>query len=167
MQNYCVVETRIGFVALVGSGGKLVRSTLPKASREEAITALGAGLTESAVEDECAFGSLPGMLRDYGEGKQVDFSNVPVDLSAFGKFHAAALSACQKIPYGQLITYADLARAAGVERACRAAGSAMAANRTPIIIPCHRVVASGGRIGGFSSGLEWKRSLLKLEGVDI
>ena len=90
-----------------------------------------------------------------------------MDVSGFGRFHAAAMLAAQRIPYGTLVTYGELARMAGNEKAARAAGSAMAGNPMPIIIPCHRVVAAGRRIGGFSAGLEWKRSLLELEGVDI
>ncbi|MHB9038266.1 MAG: methylated-DNA--[protein]-cysteine S-methyltransferase [Armatimonadota bacterium] len=164
MKSYCVVETKLGFIALAGVDGQLTRCTLPQLTRE---LALGAGFDASYVEDCDTFGDLPCMLRDYAEGKRVDFSDVPVDLSTYGDFHAAALRACQKIPHGTLVTYGALARMSGSERAARAVGSAMSGNNMPIIIPCHRVVASGGRVGGFSAGLEWKRTLLRLEGVDI
>ena len=88
-----------------------------------------------------------------------------MDFGSYGAFQAKALQACQKIPYGKLVTYGSLAGLAGSPRAARAVGGAMAKNLTPIIIPCHRVIASGGGIGGFSSGLEWKRTLLKMEGI--
>lgn len=143
----------------------LARSTLPKASREEALEALKAGLSEADVEDEVGFGNLPDRLRAYFRGERVDFADVALDLSEFGPFQAAAMRAAQRIPHGCVVTYRELAGMAGSERAARAAGNAMARNPVPIIVPCHRVVASGGKIGGFSSGLAWKKELLKLEGV--
>jgi methylated-DNA-[protein]-cysteine S-methyltransferase len=166
MTQYCAFETKGGWIALVGSDGKLKRSTLPKKTQEEALAAVEAGLQAGAVEDRNAFGDLPDRLTRYFAGEQVDFSDVDIDLSAQGPFHATVQRAAQKIPYGHLVTYRDLARMAGNERAARAAGTAMARNDVPIIVPCHRVVASGS-IGGFALGLEWKRTLLRLEGVDI
>lgn len=167
MKTYCVFETRGGWIAMAAKDGKLTHSTLPKQSRENALDALDAGLDGSFVEDIAAFGDLPGRLIRYFEGEQVDFSDVIIDTGERGQFHAKALKAALKIPYGTLVSYRELAAMAGRERASRAAGSAMAGNTIPIIVPCHRVVASGGRIGGFSSGLEWKRELLKIEGVEI
>jgi len=166
MRHYCTIETRMGHVGLVARDGKLVRSTLPKRTPEEALAEIRAGLGNGGVEDEAAFGDLPDRLHRYFEGERVDFSGVKIDLSGHGPFHAKVLGAARKIPYGALVTYGELARVAGSQRAARAAGSAMAANNTPIIVPCHRVIASGGKIGGFSSGLEWKRELLRLEGSE-
>ena len=167
MKAYCVVETKLGYIALASDNGKLTYSTLPQDSSEDALKMIQAGLDESSVEDISAFGDIPGRLVRYCDGEKVDFSDVAIDLCEFGPFHSAVKLAAQRMPYGELVTYRDLARMAGSERASRAAGSAMANNRTLIIVPCHRVVASGGKIGGFSSGLEWKRKFLKLEGVDI
>ncbi len=164
--RYCVFETRKGFVALLQRGGKLKRCVLPRATRNEAARAVRAGLDEGCVEDIGAFGDLPGKLVSYFDGQPVDFSGVAVDLSGHGAFHAAALRAAQKLRYGEVVTYGDLARMAGSEKAARAAGTAMARNATPIVVPCHRVVASGG-LGGFSSGLDWKRELLSMEGVRL
>ena len=167
VRHYCTIETRMGHVGLAARDGKLTRTTLPKRTREQALREIAAGLGKDAVEDEAAFGDLPSKLRRYFEGERVDLSAVKVDLSRYGTFHANVIQAAQGIPYGRLVTYGELAKMAGSERAARAAGSAMAGNNTPIIVPCHRVIASGGKIGGFSSGLEWKRELLRLEGVDI
>jgi len=167
MRHYCTVETRMGHVGLAARDGKLTHSTLPKPTREAALAEIAAGLGEDAVEDVAAFGDLPNRLQRYFDGKRVDFSGIKLDLSGCGPFHAKVIAAAQKIPHGALVTYSELACMAGSERAARAAGSAMAANNTPIIVPCHRVIAAGGRIGGFSSGIEWKRELLRLEGVDI
>ncbi len=164
---YALIETKHGYVGILGRNGILMRSTLPAASRKAAFEQITAGIEDSIVEDDAAFGDLPDRLRRYYSGEPTDFSDVKLDLSDYGPFHAAVLRAAQKVGYGQLVTYADLARMAGSGRAARAAGSAMARNMFPIIVPCHRVIASGGRIGGFSSGLEWKRSLLELEGVEL
>lgn len=165
--RYCVVETSRGFVALAGHEGRLAHCTLPRSTRQDALTALGAGVTGSAVEDDAALGSLPGMLKAYYAGERVDFSRTPIDTTGRGPFHAAALAAAKGVPYGTVVTYGELARMAGSPLAARAVGNAMSRNTMPVVVPCHRVIASGGRIGGFSSGLEWKRELLKLEGVDI
>lgn len=166
MTHYCVFDTSNGWIALLGRDGKLLRSTLPQKTRAEALAATQAGLGADSVEDRNAFGDLPSRLIAYFAGEPVDFSDVEVDVSAQGPFIGAVQLAAKKIPYGELVTYRDLARMAGNDRAARAAGTAMAKNQTPIIVPCHRVVASGG-IGGFALGLEWKRSLLRIEGVDI
>lgn len=167
MHKTCILETPLGFVSLLGNNGKLAASTLPKATREQALETALAGLDVDFVEDEAAFGDLPDRLRRYFAGERVDFGDVEVDLSAYGPFQAEVILAAKRIPYGELVTYRDLARMAGKQAAARAAGTAMARNRTPVIVPCHRVVASGGKLGGFSLGLEWKRELLRLEGVDF
>ncbi len=165
--TYCTVKTSKGFVALAAREASLSHSTLPKPTRHEALAGLPAGVTASGVEDDAAFGRLPEMLRAYFDGERVDFSDVPIDTNGRGEFHGAVLEAAKTVPYGSLVTYGDLASIAGRPGAVRAVGNAMAHNTMPIIVPCHRVVAAGGKIGGFSSGLEWKRELLKLEGIDI
>jgi methylated-DNA-[protein]-cysteine S-methyltransferase len=74
------------------------------------------------------------------------------------------LAATAAIPYGETSTYAAVATAAGSPRGSRAAGNALGSNPLPIIIPCHRVLASGGGLGGYTGGLERKRTLLEIEG---
>lgn len=80
-------------------------------------------------------------------------------------FRRAVWAALRRIPRGRTVTYSELARRAGRPRAARAAGSACGANPLPLFVPCHRVVAARGRLGGFSSGLAWKVHLLSVEGV--
>lgn len=101
-------------------------------------------------------------LVNYFAGVPVNFS-CPVDTTGYPPFFVRVISRTAGIPYGERLTYGDLAAAAGSPRAARAAGQAMAANRTPVVIPCHRVVEAGGALGGYSGGLEWKRKLLALE----
>jgi len=103
-------------------------------------------------------------LRDYFDGKQVKFS-YPMDLSGATNFQRAVWRALRRIPHGQTRTYAEVARGVGRPKACRAVGAACGQNPLPLLIPCHRVVASNGKRGGFSGGRGWKKFLLDLEGV--
>jgi methylated-DNA-[protein]-cysteine S-methyltransferase len=99
-------------------------------------------------------------LKAYLAGKRRKFS-IPFKQSGT-PFQQAVWKALLKVPYGRVLSYGDLAREAGYPRAARAVGSAMNRNRLPLIVPCHRVVASNG-IGGFGCGLGWKKRLLALE----
>jgi O-6-methylguanine DNA methyltransferase len=98
----------------------------------------------------------------YLAGRRRRFT-VPVDLSGVPAFQRRVLQALRRVPYGRTITYGQLAARAGRPRAARAVGQAMAHNPVPLIVPCHRVVASGGGLGGFGGGLALKRRLLALE----
>jgi len=101
-------------------------------------------------------------IRDYLAGRRRTFA-VAVDLGAVPPFQRKALSGARKVPYGKTVTYGELARRVGRPRAARAVGQAMAHNPVPLVVPCHRVVASGGGLGGFGGGLDLKRRLLALE----
>jgi O-6-methylguanine DNA methyltransferase len=89
----------------------------------------------------------------------------PLDWSGATAFQQQVWSAMLKIKPGQTMTYSAIAAAIGKPRATRAVGSACGANPIPVLVPCHRVVAAGGKLGGFSAGLDWKRRLLAAEGV--
>ena len=104
-------------------------------------------------------------LRAYAEGRSTAFT-VPLDLRHLPPFTARVLRALLAVPAGEVITYGRLAVRAGSPGASRAVGGAVGRNPIPIIVPCHRVVASGG-IGGFGLGLECKRVLLGIEGVEM
>ena len=88
----------------------------------------------------------------------------PLDLSSGTEFQRCVWNALRKIPSGQTKSYAQVAQSIGRPEAVRAVGQACGANPIPVVIPCHRVLAAGGRLGGFSSGLDWKRKLLAREG---
>jgi len=87
----------------------------------------------------------------------------PLDLSAGTDFQRAVWEALRRIPPGQTRGYGEVAGEIGSPRAARAVGQACGANPIPLLIPCHRVLAAGGKLGGFSGGLDWKRLLLKRE----
>lgn len=104
-------------------------------------------------------------LEEYFAGRRRAFS---VPLSIHGTpFQERVWHALMEIPYGETISYGELARRIGNEKACRAVGMANHANRIPIIIPCHRVVGANGRLTGYAGGLEIKRILLETEGIDV
>jgi methylated-DNA-[protein]-cysteine S-methyltransferase len=99
------------------------------------------------------------------EGDPDEFRDVEIELDHLTSFSRRVIIACRRISWGQTRSYAQLAAAAGSASAARAVGHAMATNRTPLVVPCHRVIASGGLLGGYSApqGLAAKRRLLALE----
>ena len=108
-------------------------------------------------------------LHRYYAGENVPFIDLPVDLGAMTPFRVAILTAVRLIPYGDVWSYARVAAACGSARAARAVGGALAANPVPVIIPCHRIVGTDGRLTGFSAagGTATKKCLLEMEGVEF
>ncbi len=111
-------------------------------------------------------GSFVDLLNNYFAGRVVDFSTL--NLEPHGtEFQMDVWKALCEIPYGELRTYSDIARAVGRPNAVRATGSAIGANPIAIFIPCHRVVRIGGDMGGYAYGLNMKKKLLKIEGQSV
>lgn len=102
-----------------------------------------------------------GQVLEYLEGKRVEF-DLPLDLRGT-EFQLAFYRELERIPYGETRTYSEVARALGRPKAFRAVGNASASNPLPLVIPCHRVVAVGGKLGGYAAGLAMKQRLLMLE----
>ena len=109
------------------------------------------------------------LLERYFAGERIDFARVALDLVAVGSFHRAIYDVARSLGWGQTATYGELARQVGSPGAARAVGQAMGHNPVPVIIPCHRVLAAGRKIGGFSAlgGALTKERLLALEGVHL
>ena len=103
-------------------------------------------------------------LDEYFEGDREDF-DVPVDFALTAGFTQRILQAIATIPFGATSNYRDVAAKAGNPKATRAAGNACGANPIPIVVPCHRVLRTGGGLGGYTGGVEKKETLLRLEGV--
>ena len=104
-------------------------------------------------------------LRSYFAGKRVRFDDLSIDLEWCTDFQRAVAETLRAVPYGEVVTYGELAALAGYPNAQRAAGTFCAHNRLPLVLPCHRVVAAGG-LGSYGSlGEGFKRRLLELEGV--
>ena len=113
--------------------------------------------------------ALMDRIEDYAEGERVDFTDVALDLGGVPDFHRRAYDILVTVGWGETLTYGDLARRLGDVALSRAVGQAMGANPMPLVIPCHRVLASDGRPGGFSApgGAASKVKMLALEGVSI
>lgn len=158
---FMTLETPLGWMLLVGKDGALVEIELPKPTKAAAAAAAPAG----AVESSDGFGDLAARLRLYFSGEAVDFSDVPVAFEGLGDFEKRVLDETRKVGHGRLASYKSLAAAAGSPGAARAVGNAMRKNPVPIVVPCHRVLHSGGGLGGYGGGLDMKRHLLDLEGA--
>ena len=161
--RYVIFRTRWGWFGLLGTERGLLRSCLPVDYREAKKQLLAdLGLCRA---DAGFFAGLQEQIKAYFEGACVDFANTPVVLDGLGEFGRAILSACRKIEYGRTVSYGEVARLAGRGAAGRAAGTILAKNSVPLIIPCHRVIRRDGQIGGFSApgGIKLKEKMLRLE----
>lgn len=144
----------------MGSDSGPSAATLPQASAREAELRLGNSI-KAATPWEKPFADLAKRLKAYFSGERVDFPD-RLDLSQATDFEREVWRITQTIPYGETRSYGWIAKRLG-KRGARAVGQALARNRLPVIIPCHRVVASDGSLGGYSGGVELKRALLRLE----
>lgn len=158
---YTVFETDIGWMAVLGSSQGLVRVTLPRRSEAESVRQLGNAVAQAVRADE-QFTDLVVRFKSYFCGGRPFFPD-PIDFSGATAFQRAVWEAARQIPYGDTRSYGDIAEQIGRQGAARAVGQAMGRNPVAIIIPCHRVVASGGRLGGFGGGEDLKRYLLDME----
>lgn len=164
-----VFETVLGFVGVAWSGAGLTRLCLfqrDRAAVERRLDRLGA----AAGGDAPAW--VAALVRDikaYATGERVDFSAVPVDLSGVDDFRLAIYGAARRLGFGETTSYGELARRAGHAGLPRETGQALGANPVPLVIPCHRILAAGGKIGGFSApgGATAKERMLALEGVRV
>ncbi|MDB5528542.1 MAG: methylated-DNA--[protein]-cysteine S-methyltransferase [Devosia sp.] len=164
----CVFETELGVFGLGWTEAGIARAHLPGLSGETVEARLLRHGAEVA-EPPAAIQGVMAMVRDYARGVAVDFSGVPLDLEGLPEFHRRAYELLVQIGYGETTTYGALARQLGDVSLSRAVGQAMGANRIPLIIPCHRVLASDGKPGGFSApgGAASKLRMLALEGVQV
>jgi methylated-DNA-[protein]-cysteine S-methyltransferase len=158
---YTIFETTTGWVGILGSAAGLRRATLPQPSKQAAYIALGDGLAD-ARETPQRFTSLRERYRAYFQGQRVAFTDA-LDLTGATPFQRAVWQSTGEIPFGQTRSYSWVASRAGNPRAVRAAGQALSVNPLPIIVPCHRVLAKDGGLGGYSGGLPVKKMLLELE----
>ncbi len=170
-QRYHVFETGMGFCAIAWSDAGVARFQLPVKSAEAADRPMRRrvfGAEPAMPPDEVA--AVVAAAKRYFDGEETDFSHVRLDLAAEDPFFAQIYAALRRVGWGRATTYGALAKEVGAGReAARDVGEAMARNPAPLIIPCHRVLAAGGKIGGFSApgGSRTKMRMLELEGVRV
>lgn len=170
--------TELDWIALAWQDNALRGLVFGYGSRRQATVALARmpWLADQfcRLRDESQLADQPAWLRDvvsrlqrFAEGRPVDFDDVPLALDHLTPFARRVVAECRSIEWGQVTTYGELAARCGSPAAARAVGSVMAKNCYPLIVPCHRVLAANGALGGYSApdGLAMKRRLLAMEGV--
>ncbi len=160
---YTTTESPFGDLLLASTRRGLVRVGLPSQDADLLLEDLASRVSPRVLEAPERFEQARRQLELYFAGRLRSFE-LALDWRLSKDFRRRALRAVARIPYGKTRTYLELARSAGNERAVRAAGSACATNPIPIIVPCHRVLRSGGGLGGYGGGLPMKRALLSIEG---
>ncbi|GAA2608785.1 MULTISPECIES: methylated-DNA--[protein]-cysteine S-methyltransferase [Streptomyces] len=166
---WTVVGTGIGPLLLAATREGLVNVVFhaTDAVRDRALHGLAARLGTEPVEAPGSplLAEATGQVEAYFAGRRRDF-DLPLDWSLISGFNRQVLrELASGVPYGSVVGYGDLADRVGRSGAAQAVGMAMGANPLPVVVPCHRVVESGGGIGGFGGGVDTKRLLLALEGV--
>ncbi|MFC6064568.1 methylated-DNA--[protein]-cysteine S-methyltransferase [Streptomyces ochraceiscleroticus] len=162
-----MLDTPIGPLLLAGTdaGLALVVFHADDRARTRSLARLRGAFGTEPVASIPAVEAAAAELVAYFAGELRDFT-VPLDWSLSSGFNERVLrELAARVPYGTVVGYQDLADRVGEPGAARAVGAAMGSNPLPVVVPCHRVVESGGGLGGFGGGLETKRQLLALEGV--
>jgi len=167
--NYAVFETLFGWVGVAGTEKGLIRIVLPEKTKKEAWQQLTNFFHTPVLlkENTVCFSMLIEKIKKYFAGEYVSFVDEKICLENYTSFQRGILQKAREIPYASVKTYKWLAEEANYPKAYRAAGGVMGKNPLPLIVPCHRVIGSGGRLVGFSAtgGLSLKQRMLELEGI--
>jgi len=170
MTSFAVFDTAVGACGIAWSAHGIVGVQLPEgdsASTRRRMASRFAGAVESAPPDgvQRSIGAIVALLK----GDRVDLASVALDMDGVPEFHRRVYDVARTIGPGETTTYGDIARRLGEPGAARAVGRALGRNPFAVIVPCHRVVAAGGKIGGFSAGggAATKRTLLAIEGAQL
>ena len=164
--GFGVIEAGQGWMGYVYSELGLARLTLPHDSRQEAFEELGPDVFAAGVgENGTAVGRRTAFLQAYFDGRPADAPPFSIDLAGHTEFQTDVLERVRAIPRGETLSYGQVAAEVGRPGAARAVGATMAANPVCVIIPCHRVVAADGGLGGYGGGLSMKRRMLEMEGA--
>jgi methylated-DNA-[protein]-cysteine S-methyltransferase len=165
MTHYHIFETKLGFAGIAWGDDGISRFRLPDPDRANAEKQFKG--TAATPPPEVA--AVIAQALRYFAGEKIDFSPIELDLKSIDPFRRSIYEALRKVSFGETVTYGELAKRAGATQpqAAQDVGVAMARNPVPLIIPCHRVLAAGGKLGGFSApgSVETKQHMLALEGV--
>ncbi|MBE0702163.1 MAG: methylated-DNA--[protein]-cysteine S-methyltransferase [Afipia sp.] len=169
--SYAIFETRSGFCGIAWSESGVTRFQLPTSNAAATERLLLRRMARAqAAEPTPEIAGVIETVRRYFEGGEVDFSDLNLDLDGQDDLFKRIYALARRLPWGQTTTYGALAKEIDADpRVARDVGQAMAKNPIPLIIPCHRVLAAGGKVGGFSApgGAASKVRMLELEGVVI
>ena len=172
MTHYRLFDTPLGWMGIAWSPAGVTRVQIPERDRAASERRLLRFVPEAREAEDLPadISTAIGLLGRYAAGEAVDLSGIALDLSGSpDPFCRAIWAAARRLGPGETATYGALAERAGYPGQAREAGQALGRNPVPIIVPCHRIVAAGGRIGGFSApgGARTKERLLALEGVRV
>lgn len=166
---YSINETSMGWIGIAGNENGLRKIILPEKNKETVLRGLNIFFHPETklIPSDKDFFSIINRIKEYFNGKSVMFKKDIINLEGYSVFQKKILLKTREIPYGETRTYRWLAENSGYPKAYRAAGGVMRINPLPLIIPCHRVIGSFGKLTGFSAtgGLKLKKSMLELEGV--
>lgn len=160
---YATMDSPFGELLLAATDRGIVKLALPNQDPDEALSRIAATISPRVLEEPQRLDRARRELDAYFEGKLTEF-DVPVDWRLAKGFADRVLHQVARIPYGKTLSYGEVAAKAGNPRAFRAAGTACGINPVPLIVPCHRVIQSGGKPGNYGGGPEMKLRLLELEG---
>ena len=162
--GYGFADSPFGRLMVAVTPRGLVRLDYPDRDVDESLRELASEVSPRILEAPRATEGVRRELEEYFDGKRRDFT-VHVDMSPLAGFRRKVLEQTARIPFGSVSTYAEVAARAGSPRGMRAAGNALGSNPVPIVVPCHRVLRTGGGLGGYTGGLDRKITLLRLEGA--
>ncbi|TMJ44366.1 MAG: methylated-DNA--[protein]-cysteine S-methyltransferase [Alphaproteobacteria bacterium] len=170
VSGFALFDTAIGRCGIAWGERGVAGTQLPEAGEEETRVRMlhrfpAAGEATPPPEVQDAIEDIVALLR----GEASDLSTVALDMDGVPEFHRRVYDAARTIPPGETLSYGDIARRVGAPGAARAVGQALGRNPFPIVVPCHRVLAAGGKIGGFSAqgGVATKRRMLAIESAWI
>lgn len=162
---YASVDSPLGPLVLAATPRGLVRvAYTDRSSPDDVLEELARRVSPRVLEAPARLDAVRRELDEYFAGSRREFET-PIDWSELAGFTRRVLKATARIGFGDTSTYAGVATEAGSPRAVRAAGNALGANPVPVVVPCHRVLRTGGALGGYAGGSERKEFLLRLEGV--
>jgi methylated-DNA-[protein]-cysteine S-methyltransferase len=167
--KFSLWHSPFGWIGLAASARGMVAVTSPRASRREALDSLRQMLGRRGLEGENEFirTTRAELVRYFNRDPQADLGCVPLDMGCGTELQRQVWQLLREIPCGETRTYGELARAIGRPRAARAVGQCNARNPWAIVVPCHRVLGANAQLTGYAGGLEMKRRLLELEGIDV
>jgi methylated-DNA-[protein]-cysteine S-methyltransferase len=162
---WCSLPSPVGRVLVAASDTGLVRVEF-RTTEASFVAQLRRTLDAEPVRSPARTAEIVHQLRAYFAGERRAF-DLRIDFHDVSPFLRRVLAAAASVPPGQVVSYGEIARRIGQPRSSRAVGQALKRNPMPIVIPCHRVIAAGGKIGGYGGGLRMKRTLLRLEGARL
>jgi methylated-DNA-[protein]-cysteine S-methyltransferase len=162
--SYAAIDSPFGPLMAAATRRGLVKLAFPEEDVEVVLERLAQRISPRIVAASGQLDLIRSELDEYFNGRRRAFA-IPLDWTLVGPFARRVLRVTAEIPFGGVLSYQEVAAEAGSPRGSRAAGNALGSNPIPIVVPCHRVLRSGGALGGYGGGLERKRFLLALEGA--